>query len=316
MLQTQKLNTIIDLLEQNKERELSYTKSVNLVVEDKITNKNYAIIKEKYVWFETLEGAIIFNQIDWSLANLYYFIFKVNFYKPSLTNDSRMWGLINWQKLITKFKIENSKKFINSLLDFIDLEKSTQNVYSDTEQKKELLTFINKSKNGFNNSSFPLVFQVKNYINSHTQYYKILKTLEDYTIENIQIFNNNIIFTLRENSNKKTNIIYSKNDLYINNEKVYFKTKDTIIFELVKLIFSYFQENNTNNVKLYELEEYYKQHEKDYKELKKARFDYEYLRKSIDTKSRKIEEKHQVKKPFLGINTSTIICQELDTESK
>jgi hypothetical protein len=149
------------------------------------------------------------------------------------------------------------------------------------------------------------MLNIKSYITSPIQYYKILKSLENiYTIENIQIFQCKITFTLQAIQEVKLNITFKNNDLYINETKVYFKSKDTIIFELIKLLFSYFQEYKTNYVDFDNLEKYYKEYVEDYKELRKVKFNYDYLRKSIETKTREIEEKHHLQNTFLGISIS------------
>jgi len=103
---------------------------------------------------------------------------------------------------------------------------------------------------------------------------------------------------------------------YIEWKKVYFQRKNTVTFEIIKLLFLYFQENNKNQVLFYELEEYYKNNKSLYTELHKVRFNYDYLRKSIGIKSKAIEEKHNLNKKFLGIDTSWIVCQYLISENK
>jgi len=52
------------------------------------------------------------------------------------------------------------------------------------------------------------------------------------------------------------------------------------------------------------LEEYYKNHINLYPQISKVKFNYDYLRKSISTKTKEIEEKHSLEKTFLGIDTS------------
>jgi hypothetical protein len=54
--------------------------------------------------------------------------------------------MINRNILITKFKIQNSKEFINSLLELIEQEKETQNIYNEQKQIKEVNDLINKSR--------------------------------------------------------------------------------------------------------------------------------------------------------------------------
>jgi hypothetical protein len=96
--------------------------------------------------------------------------------------------MINRNVVITKFEIKNSKEFINSLLEFIEQEKETQNIYSEQKQIKDVRDLINKSRKWYD-TKFPLMLNIKSYITSHIQYYKILKSFENiYAIENIQIF--------------------------------------------------------------------------------------------------------------------------------
>lgn len=317
MIQNQRLYTIYSLLEENKEREVSYFKKITLIWEDKVTDKSFSIVKQKYIWFEKLDWVRIFNSIKWNfLKNTYYSLKTTNFYIPSIVNDSRWWNMINRNVVITKFEIKNSKEFINSLLEFIEQEKETQNIYSEQKQIKDVRDLINKSRKWYD-TKFPLMLNIKSYITSHIQYYKILKSFENiYAIENIQIFQWKIIFTLRIIQEININIKFENDILYIDWINVEFQRENTIIFKLIKLVFSYFQKYKTNYVDFDSLEKYYKEHIEDYKELRKAKFNYDYLRKSIETKTKEIEQKHNLKNPFLGINTSWIICQELSKESK
>lgn len=315
MLQTQRLKTIFELLEQNKDRELSYNCKVNLSFQEKMNNELHTIIQWKFAWFEVIEWVVIYNLISYSPFNILYWLFKVNIYKKGFFYWD-IWSWINnWRTITTRFIIQDIKIFINSLLDFIDLEKATQNTYTKNVQQEDIKNLIKTSKSKSKNYKFQLILSLEDYIYSDIQYYECLKKLEkNYKIEDIQIFNWKIIILLLEIKRQNKEIIFKDNDLFIDDMPVYFQKKNSIIFWLIKLIFNYFQENKTNNVKLYELEEYYKQHIEEYKELKRAKFDYEYLRKWLETKSREIEKKHQVKKPFLGINTSAIICEELKEE--
>ncbi len=304
-----KLKTLLYIFSQNKERELSYNKTTkNYVMEDKINNKYFSIIKEKYIWFDELKWIIMYNQIwDNFFKNICLYLLKVNLYKsPSII----FWwidDLQNKEKFFTIFKIENNVDFINSILDLIDEEKEKLLVYNFEEQRKELIDIINKNKNKF--KKIPLTFSINKYIKSYTQYYKTLKVLNEYyKIENIQIFDWNITFTISIIKNI-FKIKFDNDDLYINSEKVFFKSKNTKIFQIIKLIFLYLKENNTNNVDFDNLEKYYKNNKENYKELSKIKFNYEYLRKSIETKTKEIEKKHNINNIFIGINKSWIQCR-------
>ena len=125
MQQSQKLKTIEYIFNSNKEKELSYSKKYNLIVDDKITDKHFSIIKEKYKWLDNLEWIKFFNFLEnvrwykyyfylWSWFNLY----KENWFSKGFWNSVE-----NWTILKTKFDILDSKIFLNSILNFIDKEK-------------------------------------------------------------------------------------------------------------------------------------------------------------------------------------------------
>ncbi|PID86260.1 hypothetical protein CSB08_01200, partial [Candidatus Gracilibacteria bacterium] len=188
-----KLKTLLYIFSQNKERELSYNKTTkNYVMEDKINNKYFSIIKEKYIGFDELKGIIMYNQIgDNFFKNICLYLLKVNLYKSPSIIFGGIDDLQNKEKFFTIFKIENNVDFINSILDLIDEEKEKLLVYNFEEQRKELIDIINKNKNKF--KKIPLTFSINKYIKSYTQYYKTLKVLNEYyKIENIQIFDGNI----------------------------------------------------------------------------------------------------------------------------
>jgi len=318
MQQSQKLKAIEYIFTSNKEKELSYSKNHNFIVEDKITNKSYQVIKEKYTWFDILEWVKIYNQVwdKFTVYNLYYKLKWINFYLKSFLNESRWRNIPNWIKFKTIFKITDSKMFINYILDFIDNEKNNLSIHKEQEQIKEVLKNISKSKGKFDIIKFPLTYNFWKYLSSYNQYYKTLKLLQNkYNIEDIQIFNWNITFILSENKDKEIIIEFKENNLYIDWSKVYFQRKTTVIFELIKLLFLYFQDNNKSYVEFDDLENYYKKNINLYRQLEKVKFNYEYLRKSIETKTKEIKSKHNLEKTFLGINTSWIICQYLKQEN-
>lgn len=319
MQQSPKLNTIEKLLLSNKERELSYSKKIKLIWEDKVSDRYYSVIKEKYVWFHILDWVDIHNQLwyDFTIKNLYYKFSKVNFYIDSYANDSRWWNISNRTKLLTVFTIQNPKTFIHSLLEFIDNEKENLTILKRDEQARELRKEIDKLKGKFEMFKLPLTFNLSKFLSSYVQYYKTLLSLENqYKILDIQIYQWNITFTLSENTSNKVDVVFQENDLFIDSKKVFFQRKNTVIFESTKLIFSYFQEHNTYEVQFDELEQYYKSQLNLYPQISKVTFNYEYLRKSIETKSREIEGKHHLDKTFLGIDTSWIRCQYLQPENK
>lgn len=319
MQQSQKLKAIEYIFTSNKEKELSYSKNNNLIVQDKMTNDLYRVIKEKYIWFDILEWVQIYNQV-WDRLNIYNIYYKlrwINFYIKSLTSESRWWNVPKWIKFKTIFRILNSKIFLNSILDFIDNEKENLIVLNEQEQVKEIKKEIEKSKVKFEMFKLPLTFNLSKYLSSYSQYYKTLKLLKNqYNIEDIQIYQWKITFTLTENKNNETLIIFENDNLFIDRTKVYFQRKTTVIFEIIKLLFLYFQDKNINYVEFDDLEKYYKVNKVNYPNLEKSRFNYEYLRKTIETKTKEIESKHNLNKTFLGIDTSWITCQYLKPENK
>lgn len=316
---SQKLKTIENLLLWNKAKEFSYFKRVNLIGEDKVSYKYYSVIKQKYVWFDVLDGVEIYNQLwyGFTFKNIFYQFFKVNLYKKSFMNESR-WGEINNRDTVLAiFNVSDSKIFINSLLDFIDSEKENLTILKKNEQEKEVRNEIDKLKGKFEMLKLPLTFNLSNFLSSYVQYYKTLKSLErQYKILDIQIYQWKITFVLSENISNKKEVIFKENELFIDSQKVFFQRKNTMIFEMIKLIFLYLQENETNKVQFFELEEFYQNNKNLYPQISAVKFNYDYLRKSIETKTKEIERKHHLDKNFLGIDMSWIRCQYLEPENK
>ena len=309
MQQSQKLKAIDYLFNSNKEKELSYTKKYKLVWEDKISDKHYSVIRDKYIWFDILEWVDIYNHIWYSFnfRNIYYWLNKVNFYKKSIINDSRWWDIRNWTKLLTIFNIKDSKIFLNSILDFIDKEKENLAVLNKQEQIKELKKEIDKSKGKFERFKLPLTFNLSKYLSSYTQYYKTLKLLENqYNIENIQIYQWKITFTLSENKEKETLVEFDWKEIFIEKNPIYFKEMKNwnTTNDLFVLLFSYFKKNWVNKVDFDSLEKYYKENQELYKWLKTTKFFDEWVRGYIKEKNKKIELDK-----FLEVTTTWIECQ-------
>lgn len=319
MQQSQKLKAIEYIFNSNKEKEISYYKRHNLIVEDKMTNKYWSTLKEKYKWLDKLEWLHFFNFLS-NVRGLTYFFYWI--LRPNLYSDSWFSKIFwrSWEQgviLNTKFDILDSKKFLHSLLEFIDNEKENLTILKRDEQARELRKEIDKLKGKFEMFKLPLTFNLSKFLSSYVQYYKTLSSLESqYKILDIQIYQWNITFTLSENISNKVDIVFQENDLFIDSKKVFFQRKNTVIFECTKLIFSYFQKHNTYEVQFYELEQYYKNQINLYPQISKVKFNYEYLRKSIETKSREIQGKHHLDKSFLGIDVSWIRCQYLQPENK
>lgn len=309
MLQSQKLKTIEYLFTSNKEKELSYSKKYIISTEDKITKKYIWLIREKYIWFDILEWVKIYNQKSnvWLFTNLYYKIRWVNLYIDSFINKARWDEFYAWIKLETVFKILDSKLFLNSLLELIDNEKEELFIHKQEEQIKELQNDINKSKGKFDNIKFPLTYNFWKYLSSHTQYYKSLNLLSNqYNIDDIQIYQWKITFTLSLNINKITDVEFNWNEILIDKKSLYFKymkdwntTKDLFI-----LSFSYFTKYKVNKVDFDSLEKFYKEHNGQYKWLKTTKFNDEWVRWYIKGKNKKIELDR-----FMEVTTNWLHCQ-------
>lgn len=309
MQQSQKLKTIEYIFSWNKEKEFSYSKKFKLTGEDKISNKHYSVIREKYIWFDVLDWVEIYNQVWYSFnfSNIYYWINKVNFYKESMMNDSRWGNIRNWTKLLTVFSIKDSKTFLNSMLDFIDKEKENLTVLNEQEQIKELKKEIDKSKGKFESFKLPLTYNLSKYLSSYTQYYKTLKLLENqYNIDDIQIYQWKITFILSENKEKESLVEFDWKKIFIDNSSIYFKEKKNwnTTKDLYILTFSYFKKNKVNEVDFDTLEKYYKENIELYKWLKTTQFYDEWVRWYFKEKNKKIELNK-----FIEVTTNWLACQ-------
>lgn len=309
MQQSTKLKAIEYIFTSNKEKELSYSKKHNLIVDDKIVRKYIYLLKDKYKWLDSLEWIVFFNFLENVKGYVYYFYLYL---KPNLYKDNkfakRFWNIVDeWTILKTKFDILDSKIFLNSILEFIDNEKENLAVYKAQEQIKELNEKIDKSKGKFERFKLPLTYNFSNYLSSYTQYYKTLKLLENqYSIEDIQIYQWKITFILSENKDKEALIEFDWKEIFIDKKSIYFKEMKTwnTTKDLFVLAFSYFKENNVNNVDFDSLERYYKNNIEKYKSLKTTKFYDEWVRWYIKEKNKKIELDK-----FIEVTTNWLACQ-------
>ncbi len=305
MQQSQRLKAIEYLFNSNKEKELSYNSEYNLIWEDKMSQKHRSIIEYKYVWFDTIEWVTIYNQISnnsiyW--LNIIYRLFKINLYKWK-----RLDFVENGLFIITRFIIDDSELFLNSILQFIDNEKDNWNVYKEKEQLNELQKDIKKAKGKFDIIKFPLSYNFWKYLSSYNQYYKTLKLLENqYKIIDIQIYGWKISFSLSENKDKEALVEFDWRKIFIDKNPIYFKemknwntTKD-----LFMLAFSYFTKNKVNEVDFDSLEKYYKENKEQYKWLKTTKFYDEWVRWYVKWKNKKIKLDR-----FLEVTTVWLKCQ-------
>lgn len=311
MLQSQILTSISSLILNNKDREISFKKWDYLFGEDTMTDSKRDIIEQKYVWFNAISWWYIYNWVykndELVFFNIFRKIFKRNFYTyrtfPYLQNRA---------KLDTIFKIQNNKEFIISFLQFIDSEKKTLHIKDKATSQKYILDKVKSSKGKLGTSKFPLSFTIKQYLWEAVLIYEELQNISDlYEIENIQIFNGNIIFSLSQIWEEEVVVTFQNDEVHINWKPIYFQGGNSFIKEYIHLLFSYLSKNNTNKVTLKNLEEYYIALHKEwiiYEKISLKKFNYYEIRRWIEWKSEKISEAYSLNKDFIGLNTMSIWC--------
>lgn len=314
MQQSQKLKAIEYIFNSNKEKEFSYSKKHNLIVVDKIDYKYFSLLKDKYKWLDNLKWINFYNFLENVRWYIYYFylILKPNLYKDNRFSKNFWNSVDEWTILKTKLDVLDSKIFLNSILEFIDNEKENLVVHKEQEQIKEIRNEIDKLKGKFENFKLPLTFNIYNYLSSYTQYYKTLKLLiNQYKIEDIQIYQWKITFILSEIQDKKTLLVFDWKQIFINNKPIYFKEKKNwnTTKDLFILVFSYFKNNKVNKVSFDELEKYYNDNNELYKWLKSTKFFYEWFRWYIKEKNKDIELDR-----FLEVTKTWIECQYYNPE--
>jgi hypothetical protein len=308
MIQSQILTSISSLIINNKDREVSFLKWEYLLWQDKITGSSRDIIEKKYIWFDIIEGMYIYNRLENSnepiLLNVFRKYSKRNFYK--LREFPNLW---NWVKVETIFKIQDREIFINSFLLFIDNEKKNHTIKDKSSSQKYILDLVKSSKKELGITKLSLSFTIKKYLSEPVLIYEQILSLQDtYKIEGIQIFQWNIVFTLQQIWEETTLIEFNWEDIFINNQKVYFQNRDTFIKDYLRLLFTYYKENNTNTAFFSYLKEFYIKTKHKYPKVSENKFHYyDNLRKSIEEKSKEINGKHNIIN-FLRIDTSGISC--------
>lgn len=308
---SQKLKALQYILESNKEKELSFCNTTKLITEDTVYYKYHSIIKSKYEWLDIIEWAKMYNVI-WNVApikKLIYYIFNINLYKENLYT-TQFWASVEEKTIInTFFNIEDSKVFIKSFLDTIDKEKEKLNTFNYVQQVSNIENLIEKSKKSFNNSRFPISIKIKDYISSYNQYYKTIKELNNkYNIENIQIYNWVLTFSLSLIQEREIKVTFDWKDILIDGKIVYFQNYTSITYNLLKLSFEYFLIHKTNTVDFYTLSKYQKENSIKYWKLNDIEFSYVALRRSIETKNAEIMKKNELDSHFLTTKTSWIQC--------
>ncbi len=302
MLQSQKLKTIEELLLSNKDKEVSFEVWDYIERRDVMSDKYRDIIERKYKWFEKIQGVKIYNQLVWdglfwNLCRKYFWISVFNEY------------IRNNRKIDTIFKIKESRIFIHSLLEFIEDEKQNHILYDEKKSREIFFKEIEHAKSEFSITEFTLHYSLKDFIWSPMKIYSILKNYRDiYEIKNIQIFSGNINFYITQIWEEKIRIEFNGEDIFINNQKIYFQDKQSFIKDYNRLLFSYFKATKKNEVTYANLKRYYLESSFNYTKIKDDKFTYEDVRKSIEEKSKEICEKHGINRSFFVIDSKSISC--------
>jgi len=235
MIQSQILKSIETLINNNKDREVSFHKWTYLLWKDKMTWINRDIVESRYLGFDSILGMYMYTWLENNNeGTIYNFIrkhIKRNFYAlkifPYLCE-----GVI----IETIFKIQNRREFLSSFFEFIDNEKKSLHIKDKGSSQKHILDLVKSSKEKLG----------------------ITKLEDTYKIENIQIFQWNIVFTLSQISEEKIAVEYKKGVIIINNKPIKFKKVEwwNKTEDIFYLTFQYFQEHQVNSVTYFELEEY------------------------------------------------------------
>jgi len=311
---SQTLEAIHSLLLKNKEKDISYVSWDSLFYTEKLVDWKFSIVKNRFVRINNIEWTNIINYINKKVAPIFPLFFNlglINLYNSSWLS-SFIWDWMHKNTIVsTIFKLNNNEVFLSSLFYLIDEEKERLHVFPNSTQLINVQALIKSSILEFSSSSFPLKFKISDYIKSYNQYYKVLCSMENYKIDNIQIFGWYITFTISKKIKigEIADLSFEEWDIFINSRKVYFQKRNTKIYNLFNLVFNYFVENNVNYVEFDDLEKYYKINSWNYPELTWVKFEYLSIRKNIEAKSQEIELKHTLEKTFIGINVSWISCQ-------
>lgn len=325
----------------------------NFIILIKLFNENFLNIdifsyKIKDEWLRRLfKQYEINNNFSWITL-----IDRNSFYKPTLL-ERIFWIKKHKVKIKTKVDLKALLEihFDYFLQNITYLDDFLMEVYTSFSFLEWILFFIedNQNKTNFNKqlnafykhiqeqiwnrenyiNSVCFSFKIEDYIKNYWYFFKIADKLEEnwiLKIKDVFIKDNYITFELEKiNKFHKENILklfynsesleYIKWDFYIFWEKILFRNKKDKIYNIYKLIFDYFSENNVNKVSLWDLEEYYKNNKNNYNSPKNFKVDYEYFRKSLDEKNKEIQEKFNLDNTFIGINTKAIQCVYFNTES-
>jgi len=309
MIQSQILKSIETLINNNKDREVSFHKWTYLLWKDKMTWINRDIVESRYLGFDSILGMYMYTWLENNNeGTIYNFIrkhIKRNFYAlkifPYLCE-----GVI----IETIFKIQNRREFLSSFFEFIDNEKKSLHIKDKGSSQKHILDLVKSSKEKLGITKFPLSFTIKDYLSEPVLFYEQILSLEDtYKIENIQIFQWNIVFTLSQISEEKIAVEYKKGVIIINNKPIKFKKVEwwNKTEDIFYLTFQYFQEHQVNSVTYFELEEYLDT-QNHFKTLKKLKFTDEWIRWYLSWKNTGIKKDFWIPN-FLTNNVSSIQCE-------
>ena len=195
---------------------------------------------------------------------------------------------------------------------------------------KDLYNYIYEQTNHKNNHLWTIkIFYpfYKNYLNDNRLVFPLLSELENdlyIKIKDIEILDEFIYFEIERINHiseklmckiaskipdKWNNTIVAKyidDSILINWKEIYFKTKNTKIYNLYKIMFDCFEKNKTNKVSYWELITLLARFPQKYPKLKKEYFlDYDQkIRKDIQEKNKNI----QIVDDFIGIDKSWIYC--------
>lgn len=205
--------------------------------------------------------------------------------------------------------------------------------YSDLNKKliiNELYENISKKIDNDKNSSkrIEIFYEFDNYLENNRLIFPLLKELEEnknLVIDKVVLKENYIHFYLEKFINFKKEVItelsekiikkdiikfeYKNDEFYINNEAIYFDSKNTKIFHLYRFIFDAYIKFNKNHLSYIELEKFFDENSANYLKIKRDFFiNYDSkIRKDLQTKNKDIQEKFWIEK-FIGIDKSWIWC--------
>lgn len=280
------------------------TKKKNIIEISDIRFKNWNIKKVKIKWFKSYSIYRNWNSIEkyipWFSSfkieiiihyeRLFHILFKIISQEREnnkLTNSKIILELIKSIKEETKWKSNYDKKTINIFYNFNSYLKNKYSI-------------------------FPILKELERQWNLKIESMVLKNNLIYFNLQNLisiekETFNNALSQVIKEDTYK---IEFKNENLYINNNPIFWNRRNTKIFEIIKLIFNYFIDNKTNKGNYTSLINYVNKNNlySDFKKLDTKKISYTYLRRDIKIKCDEIEKKLWISN-LIETNSTAIKCR-------